>query len=279
MGSGTRRGTAKSHSPLPTPCWRDPHHGARCTVGSEHDGLALRPHRHIVPRNRRRHARCAPQSAQRPAGGERQEGLVHALDRLRDRPGGQAAPRDDSGLSGGGRQAAPRDAAGHRVGARRGRRAQGRQPRPCGAGHQACRGHGLRRVPPDLRDAGREGAHEQAPPRRFRRRDDHPDKPGDDRHRRIGAAPDEGSGLDHRYGRDPRLFGGGRQGHDDHQHLRPPRHSGRGVGTLPAEAGLLVARRGTVLRGGRGESGARGWGLGPRGLVFECGPQPPAPRP
>src|SRR5438445_646416 len=48
-----------------------------------------------------------PERTQCEARLERQEDLLHAPDRLRDRPGGEAVPRDDPRVPGSGREAAP----------------------------------------------------------------------------------------------------------------------------------------------------------------------------
>src|SRR5437016_315626 len=116
----------------------------------EHDGLVVRPDGHLVPRHRGRDARRAPQGAERSARRPGEEGLVHAPDRLRDRPGGEAAARHDTRVPGSGREAAPPRPAGGAPGPRRGRGEEGRQSRPGGSRHQARRADGLRRVPRDL---------------------------------------------------------------------------------------------------------------------------------
>ena len=85
------------------------------------------------------------------------------------------------------RHAVPGRARGHRARPRGGRAAEGREPRPRGAGHQARRHDGLRRLPRGLRGAGREGAQQQAHARRLRRRHDVAHQPGRPRHGGLGA--------------------------------------------------------------------------------------------
>ena len=74
----------------------------------------------------------------------------------------------------------------------------GRHPRPAGAGHQARRHHGLRRVPRRLRGPGRQGPRQQAHRRRLPGTTDLAHQPGRHRHRALRAAPHAGPGLHHR---------------------------------------------------------------------------------
>ena len=113
----------------------------------------------------------------------------------------------------------------------------------------------------DLRRAGREGAHQQADARRFRRRHHDAHQSGRPRHGRVGAAADArpGDDLRHRLDRLParvhRDVEGAdrrarhRQGDDDHLDLRSPRDPGRGVGQLPQAGGPVPPGRARVLRG------------------------------
>ena len=163
----------------------------------------------------------------------------------------------------------PGRARGHRARPRGGRAAEGREPRARGPGHQARRHDGLRGVPRGLRGAGREGAHQPPHARRLRRRDDVAHQPRRAGHGRVGAAAHGRPGQHHRRRRH-RLSGGvlGRvrgaaprfrrqQGHDRHEHLRPPRHPGRGVGGVPRHGGSPAPGRPGLLRADRGEPRAR----------------------
>ena len=97
-----------------------------------------------------------------------------------------------------------------------------------------------------LRRAGRRRARQHAPARRLPGREHHADQPRRHRHRRERAAADARPGHDRRDRCDrlparadrrrPRPAARARrpEGHDDDEHLRPPRHPGRGVGCLPA---------------------------------------------
>ena len=96
--------------------------------------------------------------------------------------------------------------------------------------------------------------------RGLRRHHHHPDQSRHDRHQPLGAAADAGPGMHHRRRFDgvsagvPGLGSGQalrherRQGDDVDVHLRPPRHPGRPVRSVPAAVAPPVARRGRVLR-------------------------------
>ena len=120
-------------------------------------------------------------------------------------------------------------------------------------------------LPRGLRDAGREGAHQQADAGRLRRRHHVAHQPRRARHGGIGA-PAHGRPGKHHRGRCDRLPGGvlhpageagagagHQQGHDDHQHLRSPGHPGRRVGRVPRAGGSPAAGRREVLRADRRE--------------------------
>ena len=101
-------------------------------------------------------------------------------------------------------------------------------------------------------------------------------QPGRDRHHRLRPAADGRPGHDrrHRLDRLPgrprhdRRHDRRREGHDDDLDLRPPHHPGRGVGALPAGRRGLPAGRARLLRGRlRRRSASQ---LGPP-------PAPPAP--
>src|SRR2546422_380061 len=122
-GLGPRDAGASPESRTPNPEPRPhPHHRSCGASRPEHDGLAVRAYCDVVPRGCGRHARRAPQGAERRARRERQEDLVHASDRVRDRAGGEAAPRHDARVPGGRGEAAPPRPAGRELGARSGRR-------------------------------------------------------------------------------------------------------------------------------------------------------------
>ena len=116
---------------------------------------------------------------------------------------------------------------------------------------------GLRRR---LRRAGRRRARQHAQARRLPGRADHADQPGRHRDGRVGAAPDAGPGHDRRHRRDrlpARSRPGGqaearragrRKGHDDDLDLRPPRHPGRRVGSVPQARRRAAAGRRRLLR-------------------------------
>src|SRR6266550_933700 len=85
QGAGSKEQGAEPAPPPPAPTPSAPRsvlpaHGA--------DG-------HVVPGHQRHDPRRAAQGAQRSARREREEDLVHAPDRLRDRPGRQALPGHD----------------------------------------------------------------------------------------------------------------------------------------------------------------------------------------
>ena len=189
------------------------------------------------------------------AAGQIRQGLVHPPHRLRARPSHQAASGHGAHAPHTGRHPPPSAARGNRARARGGRAAEGRKPRAGGAGDQARRDDGLRRLPRGLRGAGREGAHQPPDARRLRRRHHVAHQPGRPRHGRLGAAADGRSGQHHRR-RGDRLSGGvlrraggaaprvrRQQGHDGHQHVRPPRHPGRGIGSVPGDARSPAAGR------------------------------------
>ncbi len=137
------------------------------------------------------------------------------------------------------------------------RREEGRLAHADGAGDRRCRAPALRRVPGRIRRAGGEGAHEHADGGRPRGRQHHADQPRRPRHGGVGAAADERPGHDRRDRLD-RLPGRPRrrrrehrrgEGHDDDLDVRPPRHPGGGVGTLPGARRGLPAGRERLLRG------------------------------
>ncbi len=146
---------------------------------------------------------------------------------------------------------------------RRRRRAQGRLAQPDGAGDQGRRRPRLRRLPLLLRGPDHEDAREQAHRRRLPGDQHLADQPGRDRHRRLGAPPDERPERDHRHRRDrlparvgargPRPAAPARRLEDDDADLdlRPPGHPGRRVGRLPAPHRAAAAGRGRLLRGRR----------------------------
>ena len=160
----------------------------------------------------------------------------------------------------------------------RGRGAQGRHPLARGARDPRGFRARLRRFRRQLRRAGGRRARQQARPRRLpgRERDAH--QPRRPRHRGVGAAPHARPGHDRRHRRDrlPARAHRGRarapararraEGHDDDQHLRPPRDPGCGVRVLPAPDRRAAAGRGRLLRrgvrGGRADR-ARGGRGGP----------------
>src|SRR2546422_1817477 len=81
-GLGPRDAGASPESRPPNPERRpNPHHRSCGASRPEHDGLAVRAYCDVVPRGCGRHARRAPQGAERRARRERQEDLVHASDR------------------------------------------------------------------------------------------------------------------------------------------------------------------------------------------------------
>ena len=147
-----------------------------------------------------------------------------------------------------GRPGQPRD--------RRRRREQGRLAQPDGAGDQGRRRPRLRRLPLLLRGPDQQDPREQADRRRLPGHQHLAHQSRRDRHRRLGAAPDEGPERDHRHrldrlpgrvgARDPRPAAGARrlQGDDADLDLRPPRHPGGGVGRLPAPHRAAAAGRG-----------------------------------
>ena len=152
-------------------------------------------------------------------------------------------------------------------------------------GHQAGRHDGLRRLPRGLRGAGREGPEQPAHAGRLRRRHDVAHQSGRARHGGLGAPAHGRPGQHHRGRRDRlsgRVLGGARgaaprvrrqQGHDRHQHLRPPRHPGRGVGGVPRDAGPPAPGRPGLLRAHR----ARACGLGEAG--YQLARPAPAAKP
>ena len=227
--------------------------GRRRDARALHGRVALDPDRDLVPHDRRHHARRPPQAAQ----GVRQEGLLHAPDRLRDRARGDGADAGhDQRLRGDRRQAARHR---HRPGQprhRRRRREEGRRPHPDGARHPRRRPPDLPAVPRRLqrpdRPRPREQAHRGRPPGRQRLAH----QPRRHRHGRLRAAADERPGHDRRHGLD-RLPGRPRgdrrrdrrrEGDDDDLDVRPPGHPGRRVGPVPAGRRGLPPGRARLLR-------------------------------
>ena len=229
--------------------------GPRGQARRQHDREPDGPHRHDLSGAARGRAGGAAPAAQRGTRGRRahRQDLLHSPDRLRAGPGHQAAPGHGPHAGHERRRTPSRGARGHFARPRGGRPAEGRQPRARGPGHQARRYDGLRRLPRRLRGAGGEGAEQPADARRFRRRHHVAHQPRRPRHRGLGA-PAHGRPGQHHRGRRHRLPGGvfrrargaaqgvrDQQGHDDHEHLRPPGHSGRGVGRVSRHGGSPAA--------------------------------------
>ena len=203
------------------------------------------PDRDLVQDGAGRHPRRQAEGAQRGPLGSGDEDLLHAPHRLGDREGGGGVAGDGPVVRRSRRQAVRDRPGGGEPRDRRRRRAQGRA-QPDGAVHQGRRRARLRGVPQLLRGPDHQDAGEQAHSRRLQGHDDQPHEPGWPRDRRLGAAPDERPGDDHRLrlarlsgrvgARRPRADQGARhlKGHDDDLHLRPPRDPGRRVGIVPA---------------------------------------------
>ena len=253
--------------PPPPPCRRQPDQRARRQARRQHGAEPHGPYGHHVPRGAGRGAGGAATPAQRraPGRGATREDLLHPPHRLGAGAGHQAAPGDGPHPDQAGRHPVSGTARGNRAGSRGGRAAEGREPGARRPRHPARRDHGLRRVPRGVRVRGGQGAQQPPHARRLRRRHHDPHQPGRPRHGRLGAEAHGRPGQHHR-GRRDRLPGGvlrgvrgaaprvrDQQGHDGHQHLRSPRHPGRGVGIVPGDGGRAAPGRRGVLRPGRGE--------------------------
>ena len=196
------------------------------------------------------------------AAGRNQKLVVHAPDRLGHHRGGLRVAGHEHRLRAPRRQAvrpAPRE---RQPRPRRGRRAQGRQPHPDGAGHQGRQRARVRRLPAGLRRPGQAHPHRRHHARRAARGEHHAHQPRRHRHDRLGAAPDGRPGHDRRDRLD-RLPAGlgnvagrhaararGREGHDHDLDLRPPRDPGRRVGRVPGARGRAARGRRRLLRVG-----------------------------
>ncbi len=236
-----------------------------------HGREPLHPHGHQLPHPARGRAGRAPQGAE--GGGE--EALLHPPDRLGDRAGRPRLAGDGQLLRRAGRQAPARPGGNAQPGPGRGHGAQGREPLVGGARDPRRLGARLRHLCRPLRRAGGRRARQQAAPGRLPGRQHLAHQPRRPRHRGLRAPPDAGPGHDHRHRRHRLPAGAHRggsgaaprarraEGHHDDQHLRPPRHPGRGVGILPPPHRRAAPGGRRLLRGRvrRARAGGKGRGL------------------
>ena len=226
--------------------------------------------RDLLPDDRGRHPRRQAQGAQQGPQRARDEGLLHPPRRLGDRPGREGLPGDGPLLRGARRQAGRDRGQPGQPRHRRRRRAQGRLAQPDGARDQGRRRPRLRRLPLLLRGADQQDPREQADRGRLPGHEHLADQPRRDRHRRLGAAADEGPERDHRHrldrlpagvgARQPRPAASARrlEGDDADLDLRPPGDPGRRVGRLPAPHRAAPPGRRRLLRGDRRRPRRRG---------------------
>ena len=201
------------------------------------------------------HHQPAPDAA-RP-----RQGLLHAHHRLGHRQGAGRGARAQSRLRGERRAALPRGAAAGQPGNRGGCGRQGRRAQPDGSEHQERRRAELPGVPRRLRRPGGPRALEPTDAGRFPGHHHLAHQSGHGGHHGLQSAADAGPGRHHRRRRhrlSGRIPGRGRrdarhprhrQGHDPHLHLRPPRHTGRGVGPVSGQSAGASRWRRRLLRG------------------------------
>ena len=235
----------------------DTHYRPRVATSPEHGGVTRHSDGDLVPRDRRHDLVEHPSLAERSTRRQRDQALVHTHHRLGDRAGVRTFPVDVLRRRGRGQRAAPSQSRRGelRFGGRRA--AEGRHAEADGPGHQGRRRDGLRGLPPGVRACRRGRTRRQAAARRLHGWQDHAHQSRHDWHGRLRAAAHEGSGIDHRDGGDSRC--GGSSARDDNEHLRPPDHSGRRIGTVPPAGRRLPTGRARVLpRDRRGDGYRRG---------------------